>query len=269
MLALRTSETVALVYLLYLAALAWVTPLSGGRRITVTLIALSSAVAIATLPRLSVPAAAWVRDWAPSAYIVAGYWLSGAFFRKPMPTVEQVLLRGDRWLYNALGFGGFVERAPRWLLEAFELAYASVTPLVPLGFLVVILLMPSFNADRFWAPVVASELACYAMLPWIQSRPPRALGDHVEIDRRPLAVRRLNRRILANVSIQVNTVPSGHAAGAVAVAFAVTAQAPWVGALFFLVAIAICIGAVAGRYHYAIDVAAGLAIAVVVTAALR
>jgi len=260
--ALRVSEWIAIAYFAYLAAISWLMPLPMRRRLTACSVSAGVTIAIVLLSRSPTMAAANVRQWVPAACILAGYWMSGAFFRQPMPNVERVLQAGDRWLYDELGVSARVDASPRWLLEICELAYASVTPLVPLGFLVLILAVPFPDADRFWSPVVASELACYAVLPWIQSRPPRALGDHVGIDRRRLVFRRLNARILASASIRVNTVPSGHAAGAVAVGLAVTAQAPAEGMVFLAVAIAICVGALIGRYHYLIDVLTGIAVAI-------
>lgn len=252
-----------LVYLGYLAVVAWIVPLAARRRITVTAVVAASGAAIWALADSPGPYAAMVRAWAPGVDILIGYWLSGAFFRAPMPGVERWLRRSDDWFFDRIGLAWFAERGPRWLLEVLECAYASVTLLLPAGFLVVLLLAPTDRTDRYWAPVVAAELACYAMLPWLQTRTPRALRDHVAIEQRPLAFRRLNLRMLRHASIEVNTLPSGHVAGAFGVAFAVLAQVPLAGPFFLLAALAISVGTVVGRYHYAIDALLGLAVAVI------
>ena len=59
----------------------------------------------------------------------------------------------------------------------------------------------------------------------------------------------------------MNTFPSGHAAGSLAVAFAVIGTLPWTGALLLVLAAAICVACVVGRYHYVVDVVAGAAVA--------
>jgi hypothetical protein len=256
----RLAESVALAYFGYVAVVAWIARLPRRRQIAVTAIAAACAAAIWTLASSAV-LPAFIRDWAPGAYIPAGYWLSGAFFVGPMPKLERWLLSGDTQLFDRGGIGRFALHGPRWMLEVLEFAYAIVTPLIPLGFLVVVLFASTPDADRYWAPVVASELACYAMLPWLQSRTPRALGHHAAIEDRQLAIRRLNLRILRHVGIEVNTLPSGHAAGAFAAAFAVMAQVPVAGPPFLLIAVTIAAATVVGRYHYVADALLGLTLA--------
>ena len=102
------------------------------------------------------------------------------------------------------------------------------------------------------------------MLPWIQTRPPRALRLHAGIEDRRLAIHRLNGLVLSLGSIQVNTFPSGHAAGAFATAFAVAMFVPSALVPFLVLAASITIGSVIGRYHYAADSAAGVLVAVIV-----
>ena len=107
-----------------------------------------------------------------------------------------------------------------------------------------------------------AELASYATLPWVQTRPPRALDDQMIIATRHVAVRRLNEFILRHGSVQVNTFPSGHAAGALATALAVAAVSPAAGWAFGVLALGIVAGSIVGRYHYAADSVAGLLVAV-------
>jgi membrane-associated phospholipid phosphatase len=76
--------------------------------------------------------------------------------------------------------------------------------------------------------------------------------------------RRLNTAILNNASIQANTLPSGHVSGAVAAALGVMPVAPAVGLWLMAIAGLIAVAAIAGRYHYAVDCVAGLAVSLVV-----
>jgi membrane-associated phospholipid phosphatase len=66
------------------------------------------------------------------------------------------------------------------------------------------------------------------------------------------------------LSHRVNTFPSGHAAGSLAVALAVIGTLPSAGAVLIVLAAAICVACVVGRYHYVIDVVAGAAVALAV-----
>jgi membrane-associated phospholipid phosphatase len=63
--------------------------------------------------------------------------------------------------------------------------------------------------------------------------------------------------VLNHASIQVNTLPSGHVAAAVAAALAVGTFMPAAGAVIGVLAVSIALAAVLGRYHYAADAVLG------------
>jgi membrane-associated phospholipid phosphatase len=66
----------------------------------------------------------------------------------------------------------------------------------------------------------------------------------------------------------VNTVPSGHAAEALAAALMLS-SAPWpVASIMWIFAASISAGAVFGRYHFALDAVAGWLVALGVWAIL-
>jgi membrane-associated phospholipid phosphatase len=147
--------------------------------------------------------------------------------------------------------------------EFLEAAYASVYALIPVALIIQLAVTPSdsLGPDRFWTTILVTDYICFGCLPWIQSRPPRALepGDPWQS-----SLRRLNLGIVRTASIRVNTCPSGHAAEALAAALLVSnAIAPVFIAMLFA-AIAVSAGAVYGRYHYAVDVIAGWLVAIVV-----
>ena len=83
-------------------------------------------------------------------------------------------------------------------------------------------------------------------------------------------MRRLNDAIVGRGSIQVNTIPSGHVAGALAAGLAVLPWSAGVGVTLIAIAVLIAIAATVGRYHYAVDclLGAGVAIAVWLIAGL-
>jgi membrane-associated phospholipid phosphatase len=62
----------------------------------------------------------------------------------------------------------------------------------------------------------------------------------------------------------VNTVPSGHAAGAFSVALALTPGLPVAGGVFLVLAVAITVATVVGRYHYLADSVLGVLVALAV-----
>jgi membrane-associated phospholipid phosphatase len=124
-------------------------------------------------------------------------------------------------------------------------------------------------ADRFWTLVLLGEFGSFAMLPWIQTRPPRVIEPPGAIDRRPLLMRRMNRLQVNSVSIGVNTFPSGHVAGALATAIAVSEVLPAFAPWLLAVVAAIAIAAVLGRYHYFVDAVAGTSLTLLAWALVR
>ena len=191
----------------------------------------------------------------PPAALLIGYWTSGLLFVAPMPRAERTLARID----EILAIDTIAARTPRPIAEVLELAYVGVYPLIPIA--LYLALREGVTADRFWTVILLTDYVCFGMLPWIQTRPPRAVGACTAWRS---AWRTVNLRVVEASSVQVNTFPSGHAAEAVAAALLVSGSPAPVVALMCLAAAAISAGAVFGRYHYAADAIAGWAVAVAV-----
>jgi membrane-associated phospholipid phosphatase len=177
-----------------------------------------------------------------------------------MPHAEAWLVASDRWWFDTGGLRWFAERGPRAILELLELAYTAAYVMVPLGFALVYWTATPVHADRYWTGVVTAALACYAMLPWIRARTPDALCDHVAINDRTVTMRRLNRAIQTHGSIRVATIPSGHAAAALATALMAGTFVPAALLPLLVLALAIALGSVVGRYHYVVDAVLGFAV---------
>jgi hypothetical protein len=191
----------------------------------------------------------------PPAALLIGYWTSGLLFVAPMPQAERALIRID----EILAIDAIAARTPRLVAEVLELAYIGVYPLIPIA--LYLALRDGVTADRFWTVILLTDYVCFGMLPWIQTRPPRAVGFATPWQS---AWRGVNMRVVDASSVQVNTFPSGHAAEAVAAALLVSGSPAPVVILMCLAAAAISAGAVFGRYHYAADAIAGWAVAVAV-----
>jgi hypothetical protein len=191
----------------------------------------------------------------PGAALLIGYWTSGLLFVSPMPRVERFLASTD----GVLRIDAIAAACPRPVAELLEVAYTFVYPLIPIA--LYLSLRQGISADRFWTIVLVTDYLCFGMLPWIQTRPPRALGFDAAWRSRWRVV---NMRVLAASSVQVNTFPSGHAAEALVVALIACGGPATVAGSMFLAAAAISAGAVFGRYHYAADAIAGWAVALIV-----
>ena len=265
---LRSSEWVVLAYLLYLVVAAVATRLPAARLRIVLLASALVATLVVLLASLRQTAAIGViRDWIPGLYVLAGFWLSGLFNQGANEGLEAWLEEIDLALFRRLqvaGAGGLLRPAVTGLLE---LAYLYCYAVVPGGIAVLYIAGHREAANAYWTPVLAAAYASYGTLPFFVTRPPRSIEPQGSVLRHVPAIRRLNLALLRHASIQVNTLPSGHAAVAFAAALALGGPLPAAGAAFGAVALLISIGAVAGRYHYAVDVVLGALVGVVAACA--
>lgn len=206
------------------------------------------------------PGAAW-GALLPALYVLAAYWTSGAFYVAPDEALERRLLDIDRRAFRALGLPPPEHPRPRWLAAVVEAAYLAVHPLLVLGAWTAWRTAGTAGVDYFWTVVFVAEATSYTALVWIQTRPPRALESSATAPA-PGGLRRLNEAVLRHAGNQVNTLPSGHAAGAVAVALALASLAGAPALPFGLAALAVVVATVLGRYHFVVDTVAGTAVAV-------
>jgi len=254
----RASEWITVAYFAYLAGAAAVVPRIGRqqrRRAIGTAIAV--VIAVLTVAAFGTSALLW-RDWMPPVYILLGYWLPALLVTSTNQVLERRLLTLDRrWLGENVST--ISERAPRPVIELLELAYLFCYPMVPIGFACLYVVGLREESDRFWTAVLLAVFGCYGVLPWLPTRPPRAIEGAAV--RSSGFVRRVNLRVLGLASIQLNTFPSGHVAASLATALAVCARLPSVGLPLGLLAVGIAMGSVVGRYHYAADALAGAALA--------
>ena len=252
----RSFEWIACGYFGYLVLACWLPPLPARRR--AWLIAAASAAG-GTVWAIAHRGSPVVREWAPLAYILAGYFLSGYLFVTPSLAIESWLTGWDRRLLGDPATR-FV-RWPRALVASLELIYMGCFLLIPAGLAILIYAGRVSLIDRYWTMVMGAEFAAFAPLAFIQTRPPWAIERKPELA--DPAIHRLASQMVQHLTIRVNTFPSGHAAGSLAVALALVGALPSAGILLLVLAAGICVGCVVGRYHYAVDVAAGAAVALV------
>jgi membrane-associated phospholipid phosphatase len=88
----------------------------------------------------------------------------------------------------------------------------------------------------------------------------------------PTVFRRFNLWLVGSYGIHTSVFPSAHVSGAFAGAFAmmrVIREPKWIGRAYLVLAILIATSTVYGRYHYAVDAVAGLAVAIVAEVCAR
>jgi membrane-associated phospholipid phosphatase len=258
----RSCDVIAFVYFAAQTVLAWVRPLPAERRRQITAIGLVMCAAVFTIAH---HAPGLVRDWAPGVSVLVGYYVSGRFFVRTSERVEEWLLAWDRRLLGdpTTRFAGW----PPALLAYLETVYVTCFLLVPAGFAALAIAGRASLADRYWSMVLAAEFGSFAPLSVIPTRPPWLVEQRAALPDR--AVHRAASRFVERFTIRANTLPSGHVAGSLAVAFGVLGPLPGVGAIFLVLALSIALACVVGRYHYVVDVVSGAALAIAVWAAIQ
>ena len=258
---LRLSEWITIAYFTYLLAAAVVTYwLPRPRRGVIIGSSLGLVIAVLTISRFGARTG-WLRDWIPVVYVLVGYWLPALFVTATNQRFERTLLTSDHRWFGIRDATTMNRSAPGALIEMLELAYLFCYPRVPVGFACLSATGLRDETDRFWTAVLLAVFACYGMLLWLPTRPPRAIAG--EPVRSSVLMRRLNLRVLRVTSIQLNTFPSGHAAAATATALAAGVRLPAAGLVLGILALGIAIGSVVGRYHYAADALAGGVVGIV------
>jgi len=264
-------QWITLAYCIYLAAVSFLRP--EFRKARPTLIAAAAVAGLVAIAAAQVAANTAFTIIVPSLVLLAGYRLSGLLFVRIDARVENALLALDRSWLGQTGLLQAYAAAPRILREYLEASYLLVYVAIPAGAVVLVVTDHASSLNSYWSVVLGAEFICYGMLPWIQTRPPMLIqGGHGEIGGHGEAlppmrgVRRLNQLIARRASICANTIPSGHAAGAMATALVVLSVAPAIGMLFLVVAVSIAVASVLGRYHYAIDSVLGILVALLVWA---
>jgi hypothetical protein len=260
----------------------------------------SAAVVVCVFVGLQTLAPA-VRVWLGHAYLVMGYWIPALMIptaaraftaRVGGPQGSAPLVSGafEAWLAHTDTWWRLHPiTAPNWLLYMLELSYLLGYVLVPAAFTFIWTNGTATDTDRFWTAVLTSGFACYSSLPWLVSRPPRARlppsllrsfggprKPDTTIEGKPdvpieggaasAGLRAANEFVLARVSHGLNTFPSGHVAVSVAAALEVMSISRPAGLATLVVAALIAAGAVAGRYHYAVDVASGSVVGIAASA---
>lgn len=284
---MRIAEVLQSGFAVLLAVTAWLPALrslSARRRLRITalaaLVVVADAIACATPRFLPATASTALRDWLPVVLMMVPYWQTGQFFQGPNPKIQRWLMRLDlRWLGRTAARSG-TSRTRLGL--ALEIAYVFCYPFVPLGLAALYIAGRRTHADFFWLVVLTATYLCYAITPFFPAMPPRDAIKSASASPAPIAKadplgdpgsgpqnrgRRFNRWLQDWGSIHAISFPSAHVASALAVSLVLLRWMPVTGACFLAVALCIAVAAVAGRYHYLLDVLLGAGVAMMVFAA--
>jgi hypothetical protein len=205
-----------------------------------------------------------LRDWIPLAFALAAFremdWFTPAVRDRHL---ENQWILWDRWLLQDLHLRAALEALGTLIPNVLELCYLLVYGVAPIVLAIVILNHPSRReVDRLWLAYFAGTLTCYGLFPYFPSDPPRVVFPAQDLPLVTGVFRHWNLAILGNFGIHVSVFPSAHVGSALAGAWALFALLPakrWIGRSLAIYGIAVAIATIYGRYHYAADALAGIA----------
>lgn len=201
-----------------------------------------------------------LRAWMPALLILLAYHQSGRLFNKPWQKFENFLLEMDNRIIGRLCRPPEITRIHPVLSGYLELSYLACYILVPAALAVLVWMGPQDRIEKFWMAVLPSTYACYALIPFFPSLPPRLLSTDQRMQIDPAGARALNLWILRHASIQANTFPSAHVAACTAASLVVFQLNVWMGLGFLWISFSIAAAVVIRRYHYLADAVLGIAI---------
>lgn len=254
-------EYLSLIFFTFFSILAWLRPLRPANRRNATLLGVA-AIGLLVLPALtSTRHTETYFQFLPLLLMPMAYWQTGHFHAPINERFQRALIATDKRFLKT--FEGLT--VPDWLEKPahayLEFAYLLVYPMVPSAVAVLYFAGMMDQAETFWTVVLPPAYACYATLPFLRTLPPRTL-ERGAAEAAQAGMRGFNLVVVRQVTHQANTFPSGHAAAAGAVALELTRLVPAVGAVYIILAVSIMAAAFVGRYHYALDVVLGAALAV-------
>jgi hypothetical protein len=266
---LHTAEWIHLLAFSWFVMLAWSRRgLDSVRRTNITAIG-AAAVAITVFASLVLPhlaplaVARATREWMALLLLPMLYWQAGQFVTRADIHFEEWLEQLDSGLVAPLL--EWCVRSPfrDWIFTYLEVAYLSYYVTLPLALVALYLVGKRSEIGLFWTVVLLGAYGSCNTLPFLQTRPPRVLGEKWSAALPSGKMRAFNQWILLQGSIHANTFPSVHVAIATDCALVLLRVGPlWMGLGFLWIAISIALGAVGGRYHYAADAIFGAAAAV-------
>ena len=207
------------------------------------------------------------RDWAPLALTLVAYREMDWF--TPLAWDHHLEFRWivwDRSLLYGWGFQRAIEALGALLPSYLEFCYLLVYAVGPFTVAALYMERRRNRVNQVLFLYVLGTLLAYALFPYFLSQPPRTLFGDSDLPNVMTALRRFNLWIVNGYGIHSSVFPSAHVSSAFSAGWALLLYLPdrkrygW-GMLIY--AASVSVAAVYGRYHYAVDVLAGLGVSLV------
>ena len=262
--ALRPYEWLIIAYFTYVAAISPIFIQRGETRwLGAAVAGIVAAILIGLTRYYSI-----LRDWAPIGFTLAAYremnWFTPAVRDHHL---ERAWIVWDRWLLDDKHLRAALESLGPFLPSCLELSYVLVYAIAPISLTILFLNSPRDERRKrvniFWFAYIAGTLTAYALFPYFPSDPPRVVFAGADLPHIVTVFRRFNLAILGKYGIHSSVFPSAHVSSAFACAWGLLIAMPdrrrygWIVAGY---AFTVAIATIYGRYHFATDAVAGLAV---------
>jgi membrane-associated phospholipid phosphatase len=214
-----------------------------------------------------------LRDCAPLAFVITAYrqmdWFTPAVREHRLETAWVVW---DRWLLDNAHLREAIESAGALLPSYLELCYLLVYAVGPVSIAALFLNGRRERMNQFWLGYLAGTLGAYALFPYFPSEPPRTAFAGSDLPNIVTFLRRFNLWIVGGYGIHSSVFPSAHVSSALSAAWGLLSTLPerrWIGWLMAFYGLSVAVAAIHGRYHYAVDAAAGLVVSLAGLLAVR
>jgi membrane-associated phospholipid phosphatase len=262
---MRLSEWVLAAYFAYVTTLSMILPVQPGVGLRTAVVNVFVLCLYAVLLRFRDNLVVeHLRNWIPLALMLLAYkemgWLAHAqhdhHLENSWIVWDRLLLR--RWRLRAI-----IESGGPLVPSILETCYVLVYALPAFSMSMLYVYRKSQDAECLLVVYLLGLFLSYVQFPWWPSEPPRIVFPGDDAPAVDTVVRQFNQWILRGYGIHTSVFPSAHVSGAFAAAFAlkrVLRNRPWVYGGVFIYATLVAVATVYGRYHYAADAIAGVAV---------
>ncbi|MBS1834066.1 MAG: phosphatase PAP2 family protein [Acidobacteria bacterium] len=208
-----------------------------------------------------------LREWISLAAIPLAYW-SLELFAKPSVavSVQDSWVLWDRQILNAAGMRRIFEALGPVIPVLLETAYLLLYAIPPISLGLLYAAGERRQAPRFLEVLFLGTLTAYILILVVPTQSPRVAFAGQDLPAYNGFPRSLNVWLLDHLDISTSVFPSGHVAVAFSCAFGLFRAVPRRPRVWMPVLITACLvflATIYGRYHYAVDGLASIAIALV------
>jgi len=270
----RLSEWVLAAYFPYVTALSWIVGAAAEVRLRMIvvngLLLCLYAILLGSARLRNSLAAEHLRNWIPLGLMLLAYkemgWLAPPVHYHRL---EKAWIVWDRVLLRQWRLRDLIESAGPLFPSILELCYVLVYALPVFCMSMLYLYRKWHAAETLLVIYLLGLFLSYVQFPYWPSEPPRIVFPGEDAPTVDTLLRRFNQWILGGYGIHTSVFPSAHVSGAFAAAFAlkrVLGERPWLYRGVFLYTALVAVATVYGRYHFAVDAAAGMVVGAVAAA---